>query len=534
MNENRKVITLIKGANKDEFLNNLKRDTTNDSSVDSSIIPDRIVEIVRPNLSSPRILQVSLTDEEAAEISDHPEVVGVELPLEWLDEWLDVEESPFGGTWVRESPSTYNISTANPTRTNWGLSRHTKTTNQWGVNVVDDLPAGTTYDYHLDGTGIDYIHQEGGFIRTDHEQFLDKDGNSRVVEFQWNTLPNHSHLPTMDYSAFANNDGGLVSSNAWGHATHCAGTAVGKDVGWAKGAAIYTMPIDLMNPGNGNEADWFSAIKEFHLAKPIDPVTGFKRPTVVSASWGIKGFFSSISDIQFRGSSVGSGKSRTYGMIGDTANRFNTSAWSLNAAVEDMQSVGVHYFKSAGNQKQKLCHPGDIDFDNHIIRLSATGHIPAGSPVYYNRGAGNIGPDTVVVGNIDSALYDDNGTDKEVNAGSSDKGPRVDIWAAGSDIVSSYRSSSSTYNSITGTSMATPQIAGMSCLLLQLNPGWTPAQLREWWHTNSIKDLLYQGPTDESDTYTFWQSDIGLQNSENRIAYFPYSGHVAMTITSDV
>jgi len=526
MNENRKVITLIKGANKDEFLDNLKRDTTNDSNVDSSIIPDRIVEIVRPNLSSPRILQVSLTDEEATEISNHPEVVGVELPLEWSDEWLDVEEPPFGGSWVRESPSTYGVSTESPARTNWGLSRHTKTTNQWGVNVANDLPAGTTYDYHLDGTGIDYIHQEGGFIRTDHEQFLDKDGNSRVVPFQWNTLPNHSHLPTLDYSSAA-------SSAASSHATHCAGTAVGKDVGWAKGAAIYTMPVNEFNPGNGNEADWFSVIKEFHLAKPIDPVTGFKRPTVVSASWGIKGYFSYMSGIQFRGSSVGTTKSRDYGMIGDSSGRFNTSAWSLNAAVEDMQSVGVHYFKSAGNQKQKLCYPGDIDYDNYITRNYATGHIPVGSPVYYNRGAGNIGPDTVVVGNINSALYNDNGTIKEANAGSSDKGPRVDIWAAGSDILSAYDYSSSTYSSITGTSMSTPQIAGMSCLLLQLNPGWTPAQLREWWHTNSIKDLLYQGPTDETNAATFFANDVSLQNSENRIAYFPYSAHVAMTITSD-
>mgnify|MGYP003304066805 CR=1 FL=1 len=90
--------------------------------------------------------------------------------------------------------------------------------------------------------------------------------------------------------------------------------------------------------------------------------------------------------------------------------------------------------KSAGNQRQKLCGQGDIDYNNYITKSSSTGGISAGQPVYYNRGAGNIGPDTIVVGNIDSYLF--NG--QEATQTGSDKGPRVDVWAAGTNIISSY------------------------------------------------------------------------------------------------
>lgn len=77
--------------------------------------------------------------------------------------------------------------------------------------------------------------------------------------------------------------------------------------------------------------------------------------------------------------------------------------------------------------------------------------------------------------------------------------------------------------------MATPQVAGMSCLLLQLNPGWTPAQLRKWWQDNAVKDLLFQGSTDENTPSTFFSNNRSLMNGPNRIAYFPFAAHRAMT-----
>ena len=489
MSEKHYVVSLKKGVDKDQFLNEL---TTSTSITD---IPDRVVDTVNTRPISKRMLEVALTDEEATTLLKDSRVGGVNEPLVWDDEWLDYEQS---GTFIRNSTST--------SRDNWGFKRHSATTNEWGASVTSDI--GGSYDYHLDGSGIDYIHQESKF-RYDHQEWQDKDGNSRLQQFQWNTLPNCSSIATLDYSS---------SSGSNYHATHCAGTAVGKTYGWAKNANIFCLDMNTVN-----SSYWFDAIKEFHRAKTVNPLTGFKRPTVVSASWGYKSYFTNMTDINFRGSSVGSVKSSQYGMIGDGANRFNANLYNFNAEVEEMQDEGVHYHKSAGNQGQKLCFSGDVDYNNYITRSVTSGGISPGNPIYYNRGAGNIGPDTIVVGNLDSALY----SSSEACNTSSDKGPRVDVYAAGTNIVSAHNTSSSGILNLSGTSMSTPNVAGMSCLVLQLNPGYTPAQLRDWWHKNSTKGLLYQGSTDENTPATFFANNRNLMSPDatsNRIAFLGNKG----------
>ena len=504
MAEKEYIVSLHKGADKNLILSDLNRDTSSDSAIDSSIVPDRTVSISDQRSSSKRMFHVNLTEDEAQALLNHPDVGGVNEPLEWDDDWLDYEQE---ANWTRDNSSTV--------RTNWGLRRHIVETNPWGTGSQNADLSGS-YPYHLDGTGIDYIHQESKF-RFDHEQWQDKDGNSRLQEFQWNTLPNMSSIPTIDYSNTAGSSY---------HATHCAGIAVGKDYGWAKNANIFCLPMDIVD-----SSLWFDAIKEFHKAKTPDPVTGVVRPTVVSASWGYKAYFTSMTAIQFRGANVGTVKSTNYGMIGDGINRFNANLYNLNAEVEEMQDEGVHYMKSAGNQGQKLCYPGDIDYDNYIIRSISTGGIASGNPIYYNRGAGNIGPDTIVVGNLDSALY----SNSESCATSSDKGPRVDVYTAGTDIVSATNTTSSAVANYSGTSMSTPQVAGMSCLVLQLNPGWSPAQLRKWWQDNALKGALYQGSTDENNASTFFANNRNLMSPDatsNRIAQFPFAANFGVNFTS--
>ena len=71
----------------------------------------------------------------------------------------------------------------------------------------------------------------------------------------------------------------------------------------------------------------------------------------------------------------------------------------------------------------------------------------------------------------------------------------------------------------------------MACLLLQANPGMTPAQVRAWFQNNAKTGLMNQGPTDESDPATFFGDNFGLMNGTNRIAYFPFSAHRPLTST---
>ena len=85
-------------------------------------------------------------------------------------------------------------------------------------------------------------------------------------------------------------------------------------------------------------------------------------------------------------------------------------------------------------------------------------------------------------------------------------GTCVDIFAPGVDITSSWYSSNSATNTISGTSMATPHVVGAAALYLEANPSATPAQVASALTTsatpNVVKSsgsgspnrLLYTGP----------------------------------------
>ena len=69
-------------------------------------------------------------------------------------------------------------------------------------------------------------------------------------------------------------------------------TIAGRTYGWAKNARIYAHKI-AVGGSTGTPAsecislnDSFDLIKLWHRNKPIDPETGYKRPTVVNMSWG--------------------------------------------------------------------------------------------------------------------------------------------------------------------------------------------------------------------------------------------------------
>lgn len=76
----------------------------------------------------------------------------------------------------------------------------------------------------------------------------------------------------------------------------------------------------------------------------------------------------------------------------------------------------------------------------------------------------------------------------DAKASFSNYGTCVDLHAPGVNITSSWATSDTATNTISGTSMASPHVAGVAALFLQLNPTATPAQVQQ-----AIKDLSTKG-----------------------------------------
>jgi subtilisin family serine protease len=85
----------------------------------------------------------------------------------------------------------------------------------------------------------------------------------------------------------------------------------------------------------------------------------------------------------------------------------------------------------------------------------------------------------------------------------SNYGPCVHIFAPGTNILSAWIGSNTATNTISGTSMACPHVAGLSATLLGVNTAMTPVQLRNALIANSQTGLI---------------SNVG-NGSPNRLAY---------------
>jgi subtilisin family serine protease len=69
-------------------------------------------------------------------------------------------------------------------------------------------------------------------------------------------------------------------------------------------------------------------------------------------------------------------------------------------------------------------------------------------------------------------------TQTDARASFSNFGSCLDVFAPGVGITSSWSTSNTATNTISGTSMATPHVAGVAALILSAHPAFTPAQVR--------------------------------------------------------
>jgi subtilisin family serine protease len=77
----------------------------------------------------------------------------------------------------------------------------------------------------------------------------------------------------------------------------------------------------------------------------------------------------------------------------------------------------------------------------------------------------------------------------------SNYGNCVDFFAPGVGITSSWYTSNTATNTISGTSMATPHVTGAAALYLSLNPAATPQQVRDALYNNTTKGIVKSANT---------------------------------------
>lgn len=495
------VVVLNQDINYAEFWEEIENQSETDG-----FAPSRRVDIANSRNGMRRLCHYFLTADEAELLEQDERVMSVEIDV-------DQDDSIIVG-----NHSTQTLGSTETT--NWGLLRCNFRDR---TETIDE-----DFSYSLDGTGVDVVVVDSGIV-ADHPEWEDANGVSRLQKIDWFLESGVSG--TMDIDDFY-----LDTS---GHGTHCTGIAAGKTFGWAKNAHIYSIAMSGLRNGNPNglgTSELFDCILGWHNNKPVDPATGFKRPTIVNCSWGTWNYNDwPLTSITWRGQAYnpetwGSSQNDLRKFTGMQTNYFSgrkvpATSNSLSAALQECIDAGVHFSFAAGNDFITVSAPDGPDYNNSFdyyvdpARRTFTN--------LFSRKSAPYSVDMFNVGNLNLPLDTESGL--ETPSGDSNSGTATNIYAPGDQIMSAHvngdpYSGNSEYNQkfLSGTSMASPQIVGMGALVLQANPHATPQQLIAHMQHNATSGKINPDTTPHADwtiTTGEYSETRHLRGSKDLIAY---------------
>lgn len=463
-------------------------------------IPNRAVELMDRRPGS-RNTHYNLTDEEAETLSADPRVLAVTLHPLHSGVTARPLYSESSNLWDKSFSNT--IDPTDGTRRNWGLLRTYlgQQITDWGYDATPSESG--TININQSGYNVDVVIVDGHFDPTLSELQKNSDGSggSRVNRINW-----YAPSGTYNYSTGTNDDNN--------HGAHVAGIAAGNTQGWARNATIYNI-----SPYGNAWVSVFDYILDWHKNKPINPLTGRKNPTIINNSWAITYPvpYASITQIHYQGNPILYGPFNIptlnqYGLYTE-GNYVNIPIKyaPLDADVQDCIDAGIIVVGAAGNESTLADYEGTLDALNKVYFTSPTTGFE-----FYSLGSspGSSGL-TITVGAIDAVA-----TERKVNF--SNCGPRVDLYAPGTNIMSCVNTNTGSSASAvpdprgpgylikkSGTSMAAPQVTGVLACLLQVYPNLTQSGVIDYLQKTCSTGLIADPPPSQP------SNTASLQGSPN-------------------
>ncbi len=506
--EKKAVVTLHKGVNSEEFLDNMTTTFGSDS------IPARSVTIYNEKLDSISNFDFVLTKEEAETLKNDSRVRDVRWGTKAENGLIPMHN-------VTEPTRTHTRdNTVNNAHFPWAFAECTSPVSRYNGGTT----ATYTHAYNLDGTGVDVVVQDSG-IEVGHPEWLTRDGGTtRLKQIDW---------PVESGLSGSYTQGAAHYTDQYGHGTHCASTSAGKLYGWANNADIYAIKI-FDTDAYGVSAS-FNMIRAWHNLKKND------RPTIVNMSWGYFGTYTNITGGNWRGTTwTGTSTEAQYGMI--ERNLYGglythpLRVTSVDSDMEDCIDDGVILIASAGNAAHKMDLSTGLDYNNYWTSSTL------GNRYYHQGGTPQATANVICTGAID---YEYTGS-QERSADFSEKGPRVSIFAPGYAVQAAIPTGATLdQNSTThpdnasykirklqGTSMAAPQVTGILATLLQARPSYKQAECLAWIQDQATNNRLFDPTTGTPSTD--YQNLRALQGANNKYLQTPFVSGLKYNFTGGI